>query len=302
MNGAADKRGRGLFRPEHAKLWILVAITAVSTAAILIKLSDSHPLTIALWRLLIAWVILFPFAMRDMPGSVKNLGKKKLVALGIIGFFLAVHFGSWIWSFQYTKVSSSVLLVTTHPIFVAVASYYIFKERLPVLAILGIILSLVGSALIVGWDFSISRWALLGDSLALLGSLMAGLYILGGHRLRKDLSLPVYAFFVYGFSMLFLLIPIIAARIEILPSDPVEYLIFIGLALGPMLAGHTIYNWALKYVSPTLVSVSLLGEPVGSTILAILILNDLPWPGFYLGAPLVMLGIYAVGRYSGMTR
>ena len=278
-------------------MWIILAIAAISTAAILIKLSSSHPLVIAFWRLMIAWMILLPFAFRDVIYGRCLFKKQQILPLALVGLFLSLHFITWIWSFQFTKVSSSVLLVTTHPIFVAIISRFMLNERLKRIAAFGIGISLIGSILVLGGDLSISGDAFVGDILALTGSVMVGLYILGGARLRKETTLPVYAAFVYGFAMLFILIPVALLGVDLIVSDLNEYVIFMALALGPMLAGHTIYNWSLKYVSPTLVSVSMLGEPAGSTILAILILGDYPWFGFYLGSPLVFLGIYLIARY-----
>ncbi|MDG6224486.1 MAG: DMT family transporter [Candidatus Thermoplasmatota archaeon] len=286
-----------LFSEGSARYWILLSILAVSTAAILIRSSNSHPLVIAFWRLLIAYVILLPFALRSYKEGFRP-SRKDTALMIFTGFVLSVHFASWIWSFQYTKVSSSVLLVTTHPIFVSSVSVLAFKERMHKLAIAGMTLAIFGSVVIVLSDIGMSGHALVGDLLAILGSIMAGTYILAGSRIRKRVSLPVYANVVYGSAFLFLLIAILILGIDFVPGEPVEYIIFAALAIGPMILGHTIYNWALKYISPTFVSVSLLGEPIGSTLLAILFLGELPWAGFYIGAPLALSGIYLVGRYG----
>ena len=288
-----------LFNRSTSKLWIVIALVAVSFAAILIKLSDSHPLSIAAWRLLIADVILLPFFIWMFRKERFRMGRKHLFQLGLVGLALSLHFGMWIWSFQMTKVASSVVLVTTHPLFVAAISVGFFKERLNKFAIIGLILALFGSFLLIAGDLTISKETLIGNLLALGGAVMAGIYILAGSRFRKRISLPSYAFIVYLWAALFLLIAILLGGVEFLVEAPREYLIFLGLAVGPMLAGHTIYNWTLKYISPTLVSVSLLGEPVGSTILAMLLLNEAPGAGSILGGPVVLIGIYIVARNSG---
>ncbi len=293
------ENGKGPFRSEHAPFWIIIAMGAVSTAAILIRLSDSHPLTIALWRLLIAEAFLLPFAIPTIKRELPELDKRTLIGLVMVGLILALHFGLWIWSFQFTTVASSVLLVTTHPIFVALISYSAFGERFGPKVLIGMVLALIGSVVVIGGDLTFSGEAVKGNLLALGGGLMAGIYILAGSRFRKRLSLPTYAYLVYGPASLFLLVATLISRIEIVPVDPAEYLIFLLLALGPMLAGHTIYNWSLKFVSPTVISVTLLGEPVGSSILAMLILSEYPGTGALLGGPLVLLGIFLVARFSG---
>jgi drug/metabolite transporter (DMT)-like permease len=284
----------GIFHHEHARYWIVLAVLSVSTAAILIKLSNAHPLAIAFWRLLFAWAILLPFSIGHLVKNKERPSRTDVLIMVAVGFVLAVHFTAWIWSFQTTKVSSSVLLVTTHPVFVAAISVYVFKERMNKLAFVGIGIGLLGAAILVFADLNISGDTIVGDSLALLGSLMAGIYLLAGSRLRSRVSLGTYVNIVYGSAMLFLLGGVLILGIDPVQTDPVEYLIFAGMAIGPMILGHTLYNWALKYVSPTLVSVSLLGEPLGSTVLAMIILAEFPWIGFYIGAPLILAGIYLV--------
>jgi len=285
-----------IFDRSTSKFWVLVAMMAVSTAAIFIRLSESHPLAIAAWRLLIAEFFLLPFFIFGFRRDRDRMTGMRLLRLGLVGLALALHFGMWIWSFQFTRVSSSVILVTTHPVFVAIISVYLFKEKLNRWAVAGIAMAFLGSLLVVGGDLSVSGNTLIGNLLALGGALMAGIYILAGSRFRKDLSLPTYAFLVYIWAALFLLVAILIGGVELFVEAPGEYALFLALALGPMLAGHTLYNWALRYVSPTLVSVSLLGEPVGSSILAWLILSEYPGAGAVLGGPIVLLGIYFVAK------
>ncbi|MCK5772789.1 MAG: DMT family transporter [Thermoplasmata archaeon] len=296
MGNGDEEASFGPFRPGYANAWIAVAILAVSTAALFIKLSSSHPITIAFWRLLIAQIVIAPIAIFKMRSRAQRPSITTVLKLSVVGMALALHFSMWIWSFQFTTVASSVLLVTTHPIFVATLAYLLFKEKLSRMGIIGMIVALVGSLVIMGGDLTVSRISLTGNLLAFGGALMAGLYILSGRRFRRDLNLWVYVFFVYGSAMLFLLIFSLYVGADLLVTDPSEYLLFGALALGPMLLGHTVYNWALKYVSPTLVSVSLLGEPVGSTFLAFLFLGETPFIGAILGAPIVLAGIYLVSR------
>jgi drug/metabolite transporter (DMT)-like permease len=294
----AVDRDSFLFRQEQAPFWIFIAMAAVSTAAILIKLSESHPLTIAFWRLIIAEAILLPFAIPSIRKELPLLDRRTMFGLIFVGLALAMHFTLWIWSFQFTTVASSVLLVTTHPVFVAVISFIAFGERLNSRVLAGMALAFTGSVVVIGGDLSFSGEAVKGNLLALGGGIMAGLYILGGSRYRKKLTLSTYAFLVYGPASLFLLAASLSTGVDLTPIEPNEYLLFLLLAVGPMLAGHTIYNWALRYVSPTVISVTLLGEPVGSSILAYLILSENPGTGALLGGPVVLLGIFLVARYA----
>jgi drug/metabolite transporter (DMT)-like permease len=258
-------------------------------------------LTIAFWRLFLSTLLILPFALPGLRRERTRLEPRTVLPLVAVGLVLALHFGLWIWSFQFTGVASSVVLVTTHPLFVAFISYVLFRERLGRLAIVGVAISLLGSFFIMAWGFRTDPKMFVGNLLALGGALMAGIYILAGSGFRKRLSLTTYASIVYGSSTLFLMVGALLVGAELLVGDPVEYLIFLGLALGPMLMGHTIYNWALKYVSPTYVSVSLLGEPVGSTMLAFLLLGEVPPTGALVGGPLVLAGILILAL-MGRTR
>ncbi len=298
MGNGDEEASFGPFRPGTANAWIAVAILAVSTAALFIKLSSSHPIAIAFWRLLIAQIVIAPMAIFKMRSRAQRPSIATILKLSVVGLALALHFSMWIWSFQFTTVASSVLLVTTHPIFVATLAYLLFKEKLSRIGIIGMIAALVGSMIIMGGDLTVSRISLTGNLLAFGGALMAGLYILSGRRFRRELNLWVYVFFVYGFAMLFLLTFSLYLGANLLVTDPSEYLLFGALALGPMLLGHTVYNWALRYVSPTLVSVSLLGEPIGSTLLALIFLGETPYIGAIVGAPIVLAGIYLVAKRS----
>ncbi len=298
MGNGDDEASFGPFRPGYANAWIAVAILAVSTAALFIKLSSSHPIAIAFWRLLIAQIVIAPIAIFKMRSRAQRPSITTMLKLSVVGLALALHFSMWIWSFQFTTVASSVLLVTTHPIFVATLAYLLFKEKLSRMGIIGMIAALVGSMIIMGGDLTVSRISLTGNLLAFGGALMAGLYILSGRRFRRELNLWVYVFFVYGSAMLFLLIFSLYVGADLLVTEPSEYLLFGALALGPMLLGHTVYNWALKYVSPTLVSVSLLGEPIGSTLLALIFLGETPYIGAIVGALIVLVGIYLVAKRS----
>ncbi len=224
MMGGQEGRSRGLFRKENAIYWVFVAMFAVSTAAILIKLSDSHPLTIAFWRLLLSEFVLLPFFLYRFKEDMKELSLGTILGLVLVGLSLALHFGMWIWSFEYTGVASSVLLVTVHPIFVASISAALFKERLRWLAVVGIAVAFIGSFVIVIGDlleegFSLEGKHLLGNLLALGGALMAGIYLLSGSRFRKRLSLPTYAFIVYGSAACFLFLAIPFAKAQVLVED-----------------------------------------------------------------------------------
>lgn len=219
----------------------------------------------------------------------------------VIGLILAAHFALWISSLKLTSVASSVILVTAHPILVAPVSFYFLKERLSFINALGIAISLGGVGVLVIGNYGFSAFGLdtlEGNILALLGGVAAGLYILGGRMLRKKVSTVTYAFVVYavGTITLFFICLALAAPVSHLATT--DYAIILLMAIVSGIFGHTLYNWSLGYIRASIMSVALLGEPIGSSLLAYVI----PWihqePSVYtiFGGGIILLGIYLTAR------
>jgi drug/metabolite transporter (DMT)-like permease len=300
-----------------AYLAIGLAILAVSTASIFIRYAQrSAPsLVIAAWRLALATVILAPVALSNHRAEMRAFQKRQAALAVLSGLFLAVHFGSWITSLQYTSVASSVVLVTTTPLWVGLFSPLVLHESIDRRVAIGLVVALVGS-IVIGLsdtcqvstagvacpplsDFTRGS-AFIGDVLALLGAWMAAGYLMIGRRLRANTSLVAYTFVVYGVSALILILAAGGAGQKLMGYPWIVYLWFLALAVIPQLFGHTTFNWALKYVSAAYVSVALLGEPVGSTILAYLLLGEKPGSVKIAGMVMTLAGIYLASRVQHM--
>jgi len=273
-------------------LAMLVSIVAVSTASILIRLSEAAPITLATYRMVLSTLMLAPFYVRG--GGVRRFremdGGRKL-SLMSVGVVLAVHFASWITSLSLTSVASSVIFVHIDPVFVAVVSHFVLGEKVGRRTALGIAVAFAGATMIAWGDAGVGGGSLYGDALALLGGVMLGVYILGGRHLRRSLDLVSYVTPVYATAAVVLLAMALALGVPLTGYPPTEYLIFLALALVPMIFGHTVYNWALRYVSAPVVSISLLGEPVGASILAYLVLGEQPGGWVVAGGVVTLLGI-----------
>ncbi len=290
------------------------AILAVSTAAIFIKFAqqDAPSLVIAAFRLTLASLVLAPVTLTRYGSELKKLDRKTLGFGLLAGFFLALHFALWISSLEYTSVASSVVLVTTTPLWVALAAPIILKESLKRSAALGMGLALTGGVIVALSDacdiistplsgaglacppFSefIQGQALQGNLMALGGAWMAAGYLLIGRRLRAELSLIPYIFIVYGMAALVLIVLMLAAGASPFGYQPATYIWLLALALIPQLIGHSTFNWALRYLPASFVSIALLGEPIGSTVLAYFLLQEIPGPLKVAGAALILAGIY----------
>jgi drug/metabolite transporter (DMT)-like permease len=241
--------------------------------------------------MVLSTLMLAPFYVRGggLRGFREMDGGRRLSLMGV-GVVLAVHFASWITSLGLTSVASSVIFVHIDPIFVALVSHMVLGERVSRRTALGIAVALAGATMIA-WGDSGSGGSLYGDALALVGGLMLGVYILAGRRLRQSLDLVSYVTPVYATAAAVLLAASLALGAPLTGYPQTEYLIFLALALVPMIFGHTVYNWALRYVTAPIVSISLLGEPVGASILAYVLLGEQPGGWVAAGGAVTLMGI-----------
>ncbi len=279
-------------------LAILIAIVSVSFSAIFIRWSESHPLVIAAYRMGITTLFLLPLVLTWNLGEFKEIKRSEFAFMIVIGIILAIHFATWITSLKETSVASSVILVTSHPLFVAIVSHYVFREKLRAIGYLGVFVAFGGIIVLSIGDYGLGGGNFRGDILALIGAFAAGLYILGGRKMRRSISLVPYVFIVYSVCTICLLFMCVFASAPLYPLPDREYVLFILMAFIPTIFGHTLYNWALKHVKAQVVSVSLLGEPIGATILALVLLGEIPPQFTVVGGCLILPGIYLAYRGS----
>ncbi len=282
--------------PVRAAIVLPAGLTAMSFASILIRFCDAPPLVIAAYRLTLATLILLLIALPKTLRESRRLSRKEIVPSLAAGLFLCFHFAFWITSLQYTTVASSVIFVTTNPIFVAIASTIFLQDRISLVLLVSILMAVVGGT-IIGWgDLGKGRDQLYGDFLSLLGAVMATGYLLVGRRVRQKVSLTTYITLVYGVAAFFLVLLASLKGDAFFGYAPRDYLLFLLLAVGPQLIGHSSLNWALRFFSATLVAVIILGEPIGASILAYSILGENPGLTLIWGGALVLLGIYLSAR------
>jgi len=218
------------------------------------------------------------------------------------GLFLGLHFATWISSLEYTSVASSVVFVSTSPIFVGLASHFLLRERVSPKMFVGIAVAVLGGMIIGYGDFGLGVRELFGDLLAIAGAVAVSGYWLVGRKLRRQLSLLPYIFLVYATAAAFMIVLCLATGHSFSGYPRQTYLMFFLLAVVPQIIGHSSFNWALKYLPATFVVVSTLGEPIGSTILAHFILNEVPTLAKIGGGVLILAGIYVASRAESITR
>jgi len=292
---------------------VLLAVCAASTASIFIRYAQAYApsLSIAAWRMVIATAVLVPLALARHRADLAALSRRDLAVIGFSGALLALHFATWITSLAFTSVASSVVLVSIAPLFVALLSPILLHERISRPVAFGIALAFLGTLVIAANDVCtlptgemscpalgelLAGGAVRGDLLALAGAAAIAGYMMIGRRLRARLELIPYITLSYGSAAVVLLLIVLVTRQPLTGFPAPAYGWFLLLALIPQLVAHSTYNWALRYLPAAFVSISLLGEPLGSTALALLLLGETPSGLKLAGAALILAGIVIATR------
>lgn len=270
---------------------LAIGVLSVSASAIFVKLSTAPSGVIAFYRLFFSVLFMLPIFLTKHVKELKVITKKDWLFSAIAGILLAFHFILWFESLNYTSVASSTVLVTLQPLFAFVGTYFFFKEKLSSKAILSGIIAVAGSIIISWGDFRISGTALFGDIIALIACIPVTAYLLFGQNVRKRVSLITYTFIVYFMSTVTLLIYCLVVGESLFPYSTSNWTYFILLALFPNLLGHTLFNWSIKWLSTSTISMAILFEPVGATILAFFLLNENVFWTQILGGIIVIGGI-----------
>ncbi|WML47222.1 DMT family transporter [Neobacillus sp. PS3-34] len=270
---------------------LAVGVISVSASAIFVKLCSAPSGVIAFYRLFFSVLFMLPVFLTKYAPEIKLITKRDWMFSLVAGILLAFHFILWFESLNYTSVASSTVLVTLQPLFAFVGTYFFFKEKLSAKAILSGLIAVAGSVIISWGDFKISGSALFGDALAIVACAFVTGYLLFGQTVRKRLSLVTYTFVVYFISSVTLFIYILAVQEPLFPYKTNEWVYFVLLALIPTLLGHTLFNWSLKWISASTISMAILFEPVGATILAYNLLNENILWSQIIGGSIVISGI-----------
>jgi len=277
-------------------LGLVVAVVAVSTGAVLVRLSEAPSTVAAFYRVLFTTLPLLPVAAWKYRPAFRRLRRRDLAFATLSGVALAVHFAAWFESLAWTSVAASVTLVQSQPVFVAAGAWLFLRERVTGRMALGVAVAVAGMAamslgnllggVLVGPD------PVFGNALALLGAVTAAGYVLAGRSVRQRVALVPYVVVVYGVCTAVLLAIVGFQGGPLTGYPPREWAVFAGLALGPGLLGHTVLNWTLAHLESSVVSVSLLGEPVGAVLLALVVLGEAPPASTVAGGAVVLAGIY----------
>lgn len=278
---------------------LAVAILGVSSSAILVRWSNASSTVIAFYRVLFTLAAVAPVAAYRHRDAFARISRRDWIAAIAAGVALAVHFVAFFESLAWTSVAASVTLVQTQPIFVAVGAVLLLGERVDRRVVLGIVIALVGALVLSmaepGDTLPAGGDATIGNALAVAGAVMAACYLLAGRSLRQRVSIFPYVTIVYTACVAALFPAVLLSDAPVVAYPAREWMLFLAMAAGPGLLGHTVLNWALEHVPSTVVSVTLLGEPVGATLLGVVLLAEIPTQVTVVGGLVVLAGIYVTG-------
>ncbi len=295
-------RTHAIVRPSGTDLFLLgLAVAAVSTSAPLIRGATAPALAIAFWRNAMAVAVIGPVVLAGHRRELGRLARRDRRLTVLSGVLLAAHFATWVPSLSYTSVSSSVALVATQPVWAAV----IARARgqvVPARAWWGIGIAVAGAVVLSGIDLSLSARALFGDALALAGGILAAAYVTVGAEVRRTVGTAVYTGLCYGVAAALLAVVCLVGGQRLGSYPAATWWALVALAVGPQLLGHSMVNRLLRTISATVVSVGILFEIVGATVLAWLFFGEAPAAGAYAAAALIGAGVVVVigsGRDRG---
>jgi drug/metabolite transporter (DMT)-like permease len=296
-----------------SEIVLFIGILAVSSASLFIRFAQAEvpSLVIAAFRMSLAALIVTPFCIKRFSEEVVPASWKVKGLLVLSGAFLALHFAFWITSLEYTSVTSSVVLVTTAPLWVALFSPLFLKEKLTRWTIFGLIVSLTGSVIVgissgcaidngqlncSSLDVAFRGSYFVGDLMALAGAFLSGGYLMIGRKVRENVSLSSYVFSVYTTAALFLILFVIISGQKAFGYSNIAYVWLLALAVIPQVIGHSSFNWALKFLPAAYVAIALLGEPIGTVFLTMIFLRESPKVLEIIGGVFILGGIFLATR------
>lgn len=281
--------------PALVTVVLPLGVLAVSTAAIFIRLADAPGVVVALYRMLIASVLLLPWTLRALARTPLTFHNAPYTILA--GLCLAAHFATWISSLSYTSVTASAALVNTNPLWVALFSWLFLGLAPPLTVLIGAVLAVLGGALISFDGAGVGSQPALGNALAIAGAVAVSAYLLLGRAAqRRGLSVQAYAGSAYAVAALALLPLPLVFDVPYAPYPVATWGWLLLLALVPQMIGHTSFNYAMNHVEPTLVATVILLEPIGAAIMALIIFAEIPSALTAIGAGVLLIGVVLTVR------
>ena len=289
------------FAENDIKIYIVLAIGVfiISFSGIIIKVITAPALIIAFYRVFLTSIFLTPLFLTKYRDSLKFFFD---IRPALVGFLLALHFYAWISAVQLTNVANAVIFIAIQPLFTLLLEYLFAREDVRKGAITGVVLALIGSIIISFSDFYIILTRFYGDMLAILAAFLAACYLFLGRSFRKEIKYIPYIYILYTYCAFFLFIFVLISGHSFTGYSNINYIYILLLALGPTLIGHSVLNLSIRYVPATIVSLAILGEPIITTVLALIILGESLTKATIVGGILILYGIFRAINSSNKQR
>ena len=285
---------------------LFIGVLTVSSSSILIRYAQDDgagSLVISAWRVTVAALLLTPVVLTRYRADLSRLTRREIVLMAVGGALLGLHFATWITSLEYTSVATSVTLVTSNPLWVALAAPFLLNERLTRNKLMAVIMAVIGGVIIsTASGAGTAKYQdapLLGDGLAIVGAVAIAGYFIVGQKVRSSVSIIPYIWLTYSVGAVVLIAAVVVARQPVTGLAPQAYLWMTLVAVLPQLIGHSSYNYALGYLSAAFVALSALGEPIGSTILAAFLLHEVPVWLQVVGGAMILIAVVIASREEG---
>jgi len=276
---------------------LVITIICISLSAILVRLSDAPSTVMVMYRMFLASLFIFPMAWKHREEFAK-ISRKEWLVIVFAGIFLACHFGLWFESLNHTSVASSTLILALQPAIALVGGVLFFKEKVHIRTVVAMGIAFVGVAIVGGGSLEGGNRALLGNILSFVAVVSVVLYLMIGQRNVKSINHWVYSFLVFLVAGLSVAVFNLMSGFSFIGYSTNDWLVFIALAIFPT-GAHIIYNMLLNYVNTTTVSMSTLGEPIGASILAMILLNEMLTVVEMIGGVLIIAGIFYFLKLQG---
>jgi drug/metabolite transporter (DMT)-like permease len=278
--------------------WLLLGLSvfAISWSAPLIRLAFPIPvLVIVFARLGFAFLIMFFFSWYRKEKTNYSFTRNSNSLLILAGLSLGAHFWFWTESLKHTSIIISVVLVTLHPIFVGFGAYFFLKEPFSRSLVFGAAIALLGTLIMTGMDISLQN-SLWGNFLALIGGIFFSIFLVVSRAMRKEISTFTYSAIVYGLATLFVGFGFVFSDVQFVTASPSAYWALIGIVVLPQLIGHTTINWTLGIFPAAIVGIAIVCEPIGASLLAVILLDEIPTLFEMVGALIIVSGVYIAIR------
>ncbi|MDY8025536.1 DMT family transporter [Paenibacillus polymyxa] len=276
--------------PSRPYILLFISILSISISSIMIKSSDTPTSVAGMYRLFISVILMLPFVPWKRLRSFE-MSKKDWSIVCLAGLFLGLYFLSWMESLVYTSVASSMVILSLQPLFVMIGSYFMFKERANIVTILCLVAALLGSVIIAWGDIGVSREALIGDGLSLLGTVLVSAYMLAGQKVSHKIDPNLYSVIVFFLGGSVMLVYSLLNNSSLIEYNSSDWIYFLLLALIPTIFGQYLINLLLKSLGATTISVGIIGEPILAIILAYLLLGETISIFQFIGGIMTILGM-----------